>query len=64
MADTKRQEQASLVTFYYAIEKGANLGTLQEPAIGAVDRDEDLYNAIKDVYPMHLIRIVDGIKLL
>ena len=51
MADTKRQEQASLVTFYYAIEKGANLGTLQEPAIGAVDRDEDLYNAIKDVYP-------------
>ena len=35
MADTKRQEQASLVTFYYAIEKGANLGTLQEPAIGA-----------------------------
>ena len=51
MADTKRQEQASLVTFYYAIEKGANLGTIQEPAIGAVDRDEDLYNAIKDVYP-------------
>ena len=46
MADTKRQEQASLVTFYYAIEKGANLGTLQEPAIGAVDRDEDLYNAM------------------
>lgn len=51
MADTQRQEQASLVTFYYAIERGANLGTMAEPAIGATDRDEDLYNAIKNVYP-------------
>ena len=56
MADTQRQEQASLVTFYYAIEKGANLGTMAEPAIGATDRDEDLYNAIKSVYRWLILR--------
>ena len=42
MAKTKEQEQASLTTFYYAIEKGASL----EP-----DVDEELKSAIFTVYP-------------
>ena len=48
---TAKQEKASLVAFYYAIEKGANLGTLKEPATGAQARDEDLYKALLGVYP-------------
>ena len=50
MADTERQELASITAFYYAIEKGANLGTLQEPAINLQDRDEELYQALLSVY--------------
>ena len=50
MADTERQELASITAFYYAIEKGANLGTLQEPAINLQDRDEELYKALLSVY--------------
>ena len=50
MADTTRQELASVTAFYYAIEKGANLGTLAEPAINLQDRDEDLYKALLSVY--------------
>tara|TARA_R100001163_G_C5044776_1_gene182229 strand:+ start:80 stop:1396 length:1317 start_codon:yes stop_codon:yes gene_type:complete len=42
MADTKRQEEASLVTFYYAINQGSSL----EPY-----DDESLVDAIKSVYP-------------
>ena len=37
MADTERQELASVTAFYYAIEKGAHLGTLTEPAINLQD---------------------------
>ena len=48
---TAKQEKASLITFYYAIEKGANLGTLENPATGAVARDEHLYKALLEVYP-------------
>mgnify|MGYP001168206141 FL=1 len=48
---TAKQEKASLIAFYYAIEKGANLGTLKEPATGAQARDEDLYKALLGVYP-------------
>ena len=48
---TEMQEKASLIAFYYAIEKGANLGTLEKPAINASDRDENLYTALKGVYP-------------
>ena len=43
MANTDVQEEASLLTFYHAIEKGAYLGTLAEPAVNASDRDEELY---------------------
>ena len=50
MADTTRQELASITAFYYAIEKGANLGTLAEPAINLQDRDEELYKALLSVY--------------
>ena len=52
-ADDKKskQEKASLIAFYYAIEKGVNLGTLKEPATGAQARDEDLYKALLGVYP-------------
>ena len=50
MADTERQELASITAFYYAIEKGANLGTLAEPAINLQDRDEELYKALLSVY--------------
>ena len=42
MADTKRQEEASLVTFYYAINEGSSL----EPYA-----DENLVEALKGVYP-------------
>lgn len=42
MADTKRQEEASLVAFYYAINEGASL----EPY-----KDEKLVEALKAVYP-------------
>ena len=42
MADTKRQEEASLVTFYHAINQGSSL----EPY-----DDESLVDAIKSVYP-------------
>ena len=48
---TAKQEKASLIAFYYAIEKGVNLGTLKEPATGAQARDEDLYKALLGVYP-------------
>jgi len=51
MANTDVQEEASLLTFYHAIEKGAYLGTLAEPAVNASDRDEELYKALKTVYP-------------
>tara|TARA_B100001250_G_scaffold406553_1_gene425795 strand:- start:27 stop:1442 length:1416 start_codon:yes stop_codon:yes gene_type:complete len=53
MADDKtaKQEKASLIAFYYAIEKGVNLGTLKEPATGAQVRDENLYKALLEVYP-------------
>ena len=50
MADTERQELAPVTAFYYAIEKGANLGTLTEPAINLQDRDEELYKALLSVY--------------
>ena len=50
MADTKRQELASITAFYYAIEKGATLGTLQEPAVTLGSRDENLYKALLSVY--------------
>ena len=43
MADTKRQEEASLVAFYYAINEGASL----EPY-----EDEKLVEALKNVYPV------------
>ena len=48
---TAKQEKASLIAFYYAIEKGANLGTLENPATGAQARDEHLYQALLGVYP-------------
>ena len=52
MADkTEKQELGSITAFYYAIEKGANLGTLQEPAITLGSRDEDLYKDLLLVYP-------------
>tara|TARA_Y100001963_G_C6735520_1_gene426177 strand:+ start:69 stop:1472 length:1404 start_codon:yes stop_codon:yes gene_type:complete len=51
MADTTRQELASVTAFYYAIEKGATLGTLKEPATGPRARDEALYKALLSVYP-------------
>ena len=40
-SNTEKQELASITTFYYGIEKGANLGTLAEPATGSSSRDED-----------------------
>ena len=42
MADTKRQEEGSLLTFYYAINNGSNLDPYE---------DEDLVSALKVVYP-------------
>tara|TARA_R100001594_G_C4023961_1_gene259753 strand:- start:27 stop:1445 length:1419 start_codon:yes stop_codon:yes gene_type:complete len=48
---TAKQEKASLIAFYYAIEKGSNLGTLNQPATGAQARDEHLYKALLEVYP-------------
>ena len=52
MADkTEKQELGSITAFYYAIEKGAFLGTLKEPAIDIGSRDEDLYKALLLVYP-------------
>ena len=48
---TAKQEKASLIAFYYAIEKGSNLGTLENPATGAQSRDEHLYKALLEVYP-------------
>ena len=52
MADkTEKQELGSITDFYYAIEKGANLGTIKEPAVTLGSRDEDLYNDLLLVYP-------------
>ena len=52
MADkTEKQELGSITAFYYAIEKGANLGTIKEPAITLGSRDENLYNDLLLVYP-------------
>ena len=42
MADTDRQEKASLVAFYYAIEKGASLTPYE---------NKDLYDDLKKEYP-------------
>ena len=50
-SNTEKQELASITTFYYGIEKGANLGTLAEPATGSSSRDEDLFKALLEVYP-------------
>ena len=34
MADkTEKQELGSITAFYYAIERGVNLGTIKEPAV-------------------------------
>ena len=52
MADkTEKQELGSITAFYYAIEKGANLGTIKEPAVTLGSRDEDLYKDLLLVYP-------------
>ena len=50
-SNTEKQELASITTFYYGIEKGANLGTLEEPATGSSSRDEALFKALLKVYP-------------
>ena len=51
MADTTRQELASITTFYYAIGKQAYLGSLKEPAVERGRRDAELYKALQIVYP-------------
>ena len=52
MADkTEKQELGSITAFYYAIERGVNLGTIKEPAVTLGSRDEELYNALLLVYP-------------
>ena len=51
MADkTEKQELGSITAFYYAIEKGVNLGTIKEPAVTLGSRDENLYKALLSVY--------------